>query len=346
MAIQVNLFWSLLLRFVVVVSLLLTSLQSLGDAADNHGYAGKKILYINSFHAGYAWSDGIERGIRSRFLIEDVWFKTHYMDTKRRRSPDNIDAAVVLARKVIDEMRPDVVIMSDDVAVKYVLEPYYKNDTLPFVYVGVAWDSSVYGLPYQNTTGMIEVSLIGSLVDLLSQYASGERIGFLSIDALSGVRMLEHYERVLGLKFDQVYFANSAEEWEQQFLALQRQVDFMILESPEGIKGWTAARELPFVEREVRIPIGTSHKWLAPYSLITIAKIPEEQGWWAAEQALKILDGVKPEDIPETQNMQGELFANMEVAERLGVVFSAEILQAATLINVKPRILMEQKPEE
>jgi len=302
-------------------------------ASDGFSYAGKKVLYINSYHAGYAWSDGIERGIKSRFLIENVWFKTHYMDAKRERTPEALQLAAHEAIAAIDKLQPDIVIISDDVAAKYVLEPHYKNASLPFVYCGINWDASVYGLPYKNTTGMIEINLVESLVDLLSEYANGEKIGFLSIDSLSGHRTLENYQLALNHDFEQAYFVNTMEEWESKFLDLQQQVDYMILESPVGIKNWSEPRAKGYIDQQVRIPIGSAHEWLAPLSLIAIAKIPEEQGWWSAEQALKILRGVLPSDISESKNRQGKLIANMEMAHKLGVTLSAEILHTAEILD-------------
>src|SRR5512144_136951 len=34
-------------------------------AAPTAKYAGKKIVFINSYHEGYEWSDGVERGIHN-----------------------------------------------------------------------------------------------------------------------------------------------------------------------------------------------------------------------------------------------------------------------------------------
>lgn len=301
----------------------------------SNGFAqtARKVLYVNSYHAGYAWSDGIVQGIQSRFMVEDIRFKIHYMDSKRNRSPAAMRAAAIQAKYLIDRLKPDVVIISGDVAAKYLLAPYFKDVALPVVYVGINWDTSIYGLPYQNTTGMVEVNLIEPLIDLLSGYAEGKRLGYLSIDALSGRRNLEFYERNLNRKMDRVYFANTVDEWERDFLSLQQQVDMMVLENPEGIQGWTASRARRFVENNARIPVGSAYQWLAPYSLITIAKIPEEQGWWAAEQSIKILNGTRPSDIPETRNKQGKLIVNLSMANLLGITLSSELLQTATIVK-------------
>lgn len=301
--------------------------------SDSIAETGKKVLYVNSYHAGYAWSDGITQGIQSRLMTEHLRLKIHYMDSKRNRSPAAKRAAAMQAKYLIERFKPDAVIISDDVAAKYLLEPYFRDSSLPFVYVGINWDASVYGLPYKNTTGMLEVNLVEPLVELLSGYAKGKRLGYLSIDSLSGRRTLEYYEHILKRKIDRAYFANTVHEWEQSFLKLQQQTDMMILENPEGIQGWTEPRARRFVAKNTVIPVGSAHQWLAPYSLITIAKIPEEQGWWAAEQLIKIFNGTLPSDIPEARNKQGKLLANLGIANLLGITLSTEILQTATIVK-------------
>jgi ABC-type uncharacterized transport system substrate-binding protein len=62
------------------------------------------------------------------------------------------------------------------------------------------------------------------------------------------------------------------------------------------------------------------------------AKVPEEQGLWAAQTVLKILDGVSPARIPITRNKQGKLMIKARLAERLNLDISYDIIQAADKI--------------
>lgn len=293
----------------------------------------KKILYINSYHQGDQWGDGISRGIESRLLIEDVALETYYMDSKRRRNIDDIKRVSNELKDLIADKKPDLVITSDDNAVKHLLVPFYKNTDLLFVFCGVNWDASIYGLPVKNVTGMLETSFITSIVDLLSQYTPGKKLGFLSIDAYSEHRSLDYYNATLDQKINKAYFVNSAQEWQAKFLALQNEVDMMILENPEGVEGWDHGKAVTFIQENTRIPVGSAYSWLAPLSLITIAKKPEEQGWWAAEQAMQLLAGKKPSDILIARNKEGRLFANLKIANMLGVTLPIEVLQTATIIK-------------
>jgi len=143
-------------------------------------YEGKKILYVDSYHAGYEWSDGITRGIENILNNTGVEIKILRMDTKKNDTEEYGKQAGLWAKSVIEDFKPDLVIISDDPAFKYLLMPYYRDAALPFVFCGINWDASIYGAPYNNTAGMIEVSLTPELITFLKEYSRGERPGFIA----------------------------------------------------------------------------------------------------------------------------------------------------------------------
>lgn len=318
-------------RIVPLFFTLFFAFFSLSSQADT--FNNKKILFINSYHEGYEWSDGITDGIRQTLRNTGITLKIAYMDTKRQRDKDKIKAIALKMQQIITEFKPDVVIASDDNAAKYVIKPFYKDADLPFVFCGVNWDASPYGFPYSNVTGMEEVSLIKSVVNNLKAYTQGERVGLLSIDAISGKRNVEHFEQQLGKKFDKAYYVKTFAEWQQKYQQLQTEVDMLVFENPKGIKNWDNQTGLNFIENNTKIPSGTTHIWLAPYALLSIAKIPQEQGSWAATTALRILNGEAVKNIPIVQNEQGRLFINLKLGNKLGLVFKPELMEIAEIIR-------------
>ena len=86
-------------------------------------YAGKKVLFVDSYHQGYAWSDGITSGIKSVLESKGVELKIIQMDTKRNTSEDFKKEAAAKAKSVIESFHPDVVIAADDNASKYLIAP-------------------------------------------------------------------------------------------------------------------------------------------------------------------------------------------------------------------------------
>ncbi len=282
-------------------------------------YVDKKILYVNSYHKGYAGSDPITQGIKAVVEKQAVDLKIIYMDTKRNPSEKFIKAAAIKAKAVIEELQPDVIIASDDNASKYLIMPYYKDADLPFVFCGVNWDASVYGFPYKNVTGMIEVALVPEILKHLKKYAKGNRVGFIAGDRLSERKNLEYYIKRFSINFDKIYLAKTFSEWKQSYLRLQDEVDMVMMTSHVGIPDWNDRQAQDFVESHTQIPVGTEHKWEMPFALVGVAKDFAEMGIWSAHAALKILDGVLPSKIPVTANKKGQLLFNVRIASRLGI---------------------------
>lgn len=292
---------------------------------------GKKILFIDSYHAGYAWSDGITKGIETALAGSGAELKVIRMDTKRNGSDDFKKDAALKAKAVIDQFKPDVVIAADDNASKYLIVPYYKDGALPFVFCGVNWDASVYGFPTKNVTGMIEVTPIPQLIEQLQGFAKGSRLGFLAPDILTAHKELENISKVFNLS-PVAYFAKDFSDWQKGFSELQGKVDILILDSDGGLYSDKAAEMLAFVEANTKVATGTTYDFMAPYTLVAFAKLAEEQGNWSAMTALQILNGTSPAAIPVVQNKEGALIINTRIASKLGVEIAFELAQSATKV--------------
>jgi hypothetical protein len=296
-------------------------------------YEEKKILYIDSYHEGYEWSDGIMRGVRSKLNNTGVELEIHMMDTKNNPSEEFKEQAAIETKSLIEQFEPDVVIACDDNAFKYVVMPYYKDADLPFVFCGLNWDASVYGAPYKNTAGMVEVVLLDKAVDEVKEYADGEDLAFLTVDVLSEHKNAEYYETYLGFDLKETVFVDNFEDWKTSFTDLQKKVDILILGVPEGIKNFNEEEAEKFVLDNVEIPIVVEHDWLIQYGLLAYSKIAEEQGEWSAETALRILDGTNPSDIPVTTNKKGKLALNLVMADKLGIAFRPGLIKNADVIK-------------
>ncbi|MEH6626044.1 MAG: ABC transporter substrate binding protein, partial [Motiliproteus sp.] len=292
----------------------------------------KRILFIDSYHQGYTWSDGVTQGVLEILADQAVNLKIHHMDTKRNRDEKFKQAAAQKAREVITEFQPDVVIACDDNAAKYLIAPYYKDSNLPIVFCGINWDAAEYGFPASNITGMIEVEMIEPLIAQLRKLALGERIGYLSIKSLSGRKVTDHYQKKFGITLDKLYFVESYSEWKQRYRQLQNEVDMLVLGNPQGMSGWDESDFIQMVQREARIPSGTTASWRTRFSLIAYIRIAEEQGRYAATTALKILDGTPASEIPVVQNKEGRLIINLGLADAQGITFNPSLVRHADII--------------
>ena len=311
----------------IITAICMTMVISTGLAFGKK-YNGKKVLFIDSYHEGYAWSDGITRGVQTILRGTGVDLKVIRMDTKRNTSDDFKKAAALKAKAEIEAFKPDVVIAADDNASKFLIEPYFKNAELPFVFCGVNWDATVYGYPYSNTTGMVEVTPIPQIIDQLKPYARGSRLGFIAPDLLTAKKEAANYKSVFDYDVT-TYYAKDLEDWKKGFLELQNQVDMIIVASDGGLYDDKADELRAFVEANTRIPTGAAYDFMAPLTLIAYGKVAEEQGAWSAQSALKILDGTPPSGIPIVKNKEGTLIINAKIAKSLRVSIPYELIESA-----------------
>lgn len=327
-----------MLRWLLLAGLLLNGLCcGVGLAADEAGdsagaHRGKKILWVDSYHPGYPWADGIGRGIRQGLAGSGVELKTWHMDTNRNRSEAYGRQAARLAKALIEEYRPDVVIASDDNAQKFLVVPYLKGGNLPVVFCGVNRDLSEYAYPCSNITGMRGVNFAEGLGRQMRNFAGGNRIGMLAGDTVTARIFANHYQRMFGGRL-KVYLVRTLAEFKEAFLQAQQEVDMLCLRNNAGILDWEDRAAESFLAEQTRIPTGSVNPWMKPFVIFNLASFPEEQGGFAAAAALRILDGTRPEDIPVVQNQKARLTVNLKMAQAAGIVMPVSLLQTAEVIG-------------
>lgn len=299
-------------------------------------YPGKKVLFIDSYHEGYPWSDGVITGVHSILDGTGVDLKIVHMDTKRNPSVDFATTAGQQVKAEIDAFQPDVVIASDDNAQKYVIVPFFKGTNLPVVFDGVNWDASAYGYSGTNVTGILEVELPGQLIEQLKPYAKGTRLGYLTVDSETERKIVDTYNQRFFNGQLKTYWVKTLDEFKQAFLQAQNEVDILFMGNNAGSDRWDEAEMTRFVLDNAKIPSGSINDWMAPYSLVTLAKVPAEQGEWAAKAALRILDGSQPADISIAENKKGKLILNLPLAEKLSVVLAPSMLKNADVYPAQP----------
>jgi hypothetical protein len=313
------------------------------------GTTKPRVLFVDSYHEGYPWSEEITLGVLEAFKItrasdgsldeadSPVALRICRMDTKRNASEEAKVQAGQSVRGIVESWKPDVVICADDNASQYLIVPFYRDSTVPFVFCGVNWDASAYGFPRANVTGILEVCQIPSLLAEMQRHARGPRVALLGARNESNAKEAENYRSQFGVAFDKVVFVDTFAEWKRAYLELQDAADMLILAPPSFLAAGPAtagdqAEARQFVLENTRIPSGSVEDWIAPYSLICYAKLGSEQGEWAARTARRILGGVSPSDIPVARNKDARIYLNMPLARRLDARFSVDLLEQAVLV--------------
>ena len=275
-----------------------------------------RCVYISSYHKGYAWSDGVERGLLKTLngRCEVIVFE---MDSKRQKDEASIRRAALKARQLIDDIQPDVVIASDDNASKYLIVPYYKDAAIPFVFCGVNWTVEQYGFPFSNVTGMIEVAAIEPMFDKAAAITGKIRHAFyIGANTLTESKNLQRFQTAAkhsNIKISSRLVSTMA-EWIDAY-KLAQQADLIIVGSNAGISDWDGDAVQTAIRPVSETLSATNHGWMMPYTMFGMTKVPDEHGEWAGRVAIEIMNGTKPSDIPIIPNRNFVLIVNNPLLE-------------------------------
>jgi ABC-type uncharacterized transport system substrate-binding protein len=293
-----------------------------------------KCLFISSYHKGYAWSDGVERGLRNE-LSGKCELKQFDMDTKRNKDEAYKKDIALKAKSLIESWQPDVVITADDNAARYLIQPYYKNHRTPFVFCGINWDAAAYGFPYDNVTGMIEVAPIAALFDKARTIQRRlNSIVYIGADTLTEKKNMNRFKTEaasLNIRFES-RLAKTSDEWISYYQQSQHH-DLIIMGSNSGINDWDKKHIKTTVLNTTKTLTMTNHSWMMPYTILGLTKVPEEQGIWAAQTALYILRGTKPADIPIVANRKWDIWVNEAVLKNSRLEIPGSMLHKAKKVQ-------------
>lgn len=317
--------------FITSLFLLLVNITCISPNISAANLSSKKILHIDSYHQGYPWSDGIARGIANILNAHNLEFKSHYMNTKINKKEEDKKLAALEAKRVIEEFKPDIIIATDDNASKYLISPYYKNTNLPVIFAGINWSADEYGFPTKNITGMIEVTSIDELLAEVKNITTAEKVSVLSADSFSNHKEIKHIKNMLGISFHKEEYVSTFNDWQNKFLELQNTSDVIYIRNMQGINDFNKEKAISFIKNNTKKLVISTNDFLQDYAAISFAKLPEEQGEWAANTALKVLKGHNISDINITRNKKGRIIINEYIVNKLKLQIPIHILEIAEI---------------
>ncbi|CAH0529782.1 ABC transporter substrate-binding protein [Vibrio hippocampi] len=253
------------------------------------------------------------------------------MDSKRNPDPQFIKAKALEAKALIEQWKPDVVIAIEDNASKYLVQPYYKNAPIPFVFAGVDWTVEAYGYPYENVTGIIEIVPVRQLIRQLNRIDPKYKKGlFIRPNRLSADKQYERINDIFeheGITIDDGVVDNY-QEFEAKFLEAQS-YDFIYFTNNAGIEGWDDHAAIEFISKHSTRLIFSTSDWMVPFSMLSFSQVIQEQGQYSAKIAVEILNGAKPSDFPIISNRQWDLYVNEELLSKVDVEIPSDLLRKA-----------------
>ncbi|WP_300667270.1 ABC transporter substrate binding protein [Desulfoluna sp.] len=341
------------LRFYALMTLLFLTIGTPASADS------KRVLILQSYHAEYTWVKDVTQGIREALEEErfmegvNLSLTTFYMDTKRHTETDWKQKKGQEALALINTLKPDVIIASDDNALHHVVS-HLKDTAWPIVFTGVNGDPTENGMidtllaPGHNISGCLERERFKGSICLLKRVVPGaSRIAVISDKGPTSLPILERIKQQAdqnGVTIAGIKAATTFEEWQQFVLKMQNQADALVVityhvvkndkgdkVAPEDVLRWTVENN--------RLPEVGFWKWAVEDGLLLSEAISGfQQGYHAGTLAAFILEGQAPAEFAVTTPRRGERCINLSRATSLGLTIPAE-LQSFTTLFTTQRVL-------
>ena len=300
----------------------------------------KTLLVLHSYGQDYAWVRDVNIGIKRAIGKSNYNILWHYMDTKNHPEEDFKKKSGIIARRVVDYVKPDVVLAIDDDAQNYVAKHYFNNEKIKIVFAGVNAKASQYGYDKaKNVTGILErvpyegiKAAIQTQADLLGLKPPYKviHISDQSIIVKYDDINLHEYKNWHPINLVPSQLAGTFDEWKKAILESKKHADFILVSNYRKVYKDAKSKEIvPFKEviqwtfKNAPIPlIGINGFVCEEGASVSIATSPFEQGETGAKMALAILEEkVEPSDIPIQTSTYPMVFMSEERLPLSGLKF-------------------------
>ncbi|MGC9435628.1 MAG: PAS domain S-box protein [Methanomicrobiales archaeon] len=288
------------------------------------------VLQLNSYHAGFDWSDSLLEGIRDEFAESGtpVDLRVEYMDAKRISDPGHLENLRRLYAHKYADIPVDLVIASDNQAFEFM--DVHGDDLfpgVPVVFCGVNYytPGMVEGL--SNVTGVVEHLGIRETIDLALRLHPETGTVYLVNDRTpTGIANRKAADEVIGRYEGSVSFTFL--EW-MEAGALQDTLsalppDSVVLllsynRDPAG-RYFSYQESARFVSDATDAPVYGIFEPVLGHGVVGgYFAEPDAQGRRAARQAIRILEGIPAGSIPVDMDAGGVYAFDARELDRFGI---------------------------
>ncbi len=304
------------------IIVLLTCLHISSSFADAKPFS---IVYLNSYHAGYEWTDDCLK-IFKQNLKANANIHVHYMDTKLNNTPDKLKQATNQALAFIKTIQPDLIVAAEDNASKLVIAPYFKNTQTPIVFMGINIDASIYGYPYDNATGIVEMDGILHITKAIRAWGAGKEVGMIFSNTHTSTRVLNFIKERRPAHFESRQVDN-AQQWFAMMTLFNNNKDYIALDTISGIQGLDHKMALNFIKQHINIPVISASSTSRTLAHVGYLTSPAEQGIWTARTVDQVLQGHPINEIPEHISSQYLMYINQVLINEMSMELPKQLYQ-------------------
>lgn len=289
----------------------------------------KSVLYLNSYHNGYHWSDGLLEGVRTVLNSSPykVDLQIEYMDAKKF---NYLNIAPNLHSLYLEKFKNesfDIIVVSDNDALNFVNQhrrELFPN--IPVVFCGIN-DLQESDISDGNITGVVEVfDIIATLQVAKTLHPQKDHLIILIDESTAGTAIQKQVKKFTtnhdqGLDIE-YWIQLSLEDAQKRVRRLPDNSFIFIAPYYQTINGqfYTSEEVSEAIYRHSSVPIYTAWEFMVGYGAVGGKVLSgREQGRKAGEMALQVLGGKNIEDIPIIREPGGIYLFDYAVMEKLGV---------------------------
>ncbi|MBI2688961.1 MAG: response regulator [Acidobacteria bacterium] len=288
--------------------------------------SAKNVFILHSYRSGTEWADYQNRGIHARF--QDAPIEVHtwvdYLDSVRNR--EAAEDFRVRYKKRYAGLKFDMVITTDDDATRMLAADATLFPNTPVVFGGVSDRAFIAALPRERFTGVIEVFNEYEMLDLALRIHPGTRNIVLIGD---GTPLSRYFVESLTRRA-------ATSPWTLRPLNSQTMTIDGIFRGVQTLQ----TGDLVFLTSLIRdregnyVPHGVTYRRLVTASPVPVYALAGQvgpgfiagtastgmtHGRYIASQALRVLNGAKPADVPLIEDNDSLIQFDARQMDRFGV---------------------------
>ncbi|PKN93533.1 MAG: hypothetical protein CVU44_09280 [Chloroflexi bacterium HGW-Chloroflexi-6] len=311
--------------------------------------ARKQVLFINSYHPGYKFSDDITRALSETFAEQgNIDLRIEYLDTKRVDNAQYLDQVKKLYQTKYKDARLDLILSSDDAALNFL----FKNaDSLfpdvPVVFVGANFFDNSRLAGYERFTGVSEEADISGTLDVaLSIHPNVRKVVVVNDTTTTGKIVHEILEDVIP-QYPQITFELLEDVTIQEVqsrtgsLTSDTLVLLTIFSRDKAGTFFEYDQYTTLVAQSSAVPVYGTWDFSLGYGIVG-GKLTSgyTEGQRAAKMAIRILNGESPRTIPVEKQTQSQYMFDYNTLEKWNINISR--LPEGSLVIDRPISFYEQ----
>ena len=312
-----------------------------------------RVLVLNSYHQGYAWSDGVMEGIQSVLGGEpNIELNFEYMDAKHYSSQDYLEKIYEIYKLKFRERHFDLVIASDEIAFQFVLD--YQREIFkdtPVVFCGVHGFKDAMIRGRKNLfTGVVEEHDVKETLEVALNLHPGARKVFVVHDksniALSMRKQFDEVIRKNDYPVDFYFWVEVDMEKLQrkvQYLSGDSFIYYLIFLKDKSGNYFSPEESVFKISSHSSVPTYGLGDFLLGHGIVGgMLNSGFHQGKTAAQLALRILRGESVQNIPVVKESPNRHMFDYQQMRRFGIKPSA-LPHGSIVINKPPSFYQEYK---